>query len=106
IVLKAALAVSAPLTVIVHVFCPPVQAPLQPAKTPLEGGSAVSVTLVPPATVAKQEPPQLILAPVAVTVPLPVLVTMTDGTSTLAAAFCSPIISPNSPSEGAVQVPS
>src|SRR5207302_686031 len=100
-VVNVAVTFNAPFTVTVQVVCVPVQAPLQPLKTPLEGGVAVRVTVVPAATVAKQVLPQLILTPVPFTLPLPTLVTLIDGTSILAAAFWAPIMPPNSPAWGA-----
>jgi hypothetical protein len=49
----------------------PEQSPLQPVKEELGSGVAVKVTTVPPVNGAEQVVPQLILAGLLVTVPLP-----------------------------------
>ena len=68
----------------------PEQTPLHPLNTP-PPGFAVRTTVDPAATGVVQLPPQLILPFAPVTVPLPTLVTVIDGTPTLAAAICAPI---------------
>src|SRR6266571_2604236 len=78
----------------------PLQAPLQPVNTPLDGALAVSVTIAPWLELMEQVPPHLILPLASVTVPAPTLVTVTDGTPTFAAAFCVPMKSPCSPGPG------
>ena len=87
---KVAVTFSASLTVSVQFRSAPLQAPLQPLKMPLPG-LAVNVTVLPAATFAVHEPPQLILPFAPVTVPVPILFMVTEGTPTLAAAICEPM---------------
>src|SRR5436853_5120083 len=95
---------SASFTVSVQVGSLPLQAPLQPVKALPDAGLAVSVINVPALTPAAHLLPQLNSLSAEATLPLPLLVIVTDGTLTLAAAICAPTNSPTSPACGVVHV--
>jgi hypothetical protein len=74
VVVNAAVTLLAVLMVRVQIVAVPEHAPLQPEKVEPDAGDAVSVTLVPEAYDSEQPVPQLM--PVPVTVPEPLLVTV------------------------------
>src|SRR5216684_5917406 len=94
---KFAVTLFSPLILNVQVNCAPAQSPVHPLNVELLAGLADSVTAVPSASGAVQEPPQLMLVPVTVPDPVPVRVTVTEETPRLAAAIWLPMKSPSSP---------
>jgi len=103
---KVAVVVICSLMVTAQVRLVPVQAPVQPVKALPEAGLALRVTTALSGTVAAQTLPQLSLGLALLTLPLPTLVMVIEGTPTLAAAICAPMKSPTSPSAGTAQMPS
>ncbi len=99
---KFAVTLFSPLMVKVQVKSAPTQSPVHPVKVELLDGFAVRVTTVPSASGVEQVPPQFILPPPTVPDPVPVRITVTEDTPTLAAAIWWPMKSPNSPASGVV----